>query len=146
MKTLNPFIKMKATQTELALVVPAEVIEAFAAKFPSVKLTDVEWSWEVYNKIYEAEFELNGIEHEVEITVTGHHLLTETEIEIDEIPDTVLKAIENEFPEAEITEVEKVVWSTGKVFYELDLQTENDDEFEVHVSEEGIITAKSDDL
>lgn len=127
--------------------IPVNVKEALKTAFPSVDETKVEWSWEVYNKIYEAEFETEGAEYEVEITVTGHHLLTEKEIKVEEVPANIVEAVKEKYPTQNISEAEIVTWSTGEVFYELDLSDEKgEEECEIHVNEAGEITALGEDL
>lgn len=130
-----------------ATAVPQKIKDALQGAFPDLNLDTVEWSWEVYNKIYEAEFELDNAEYEVEITVTGHHLLTEKELSIADIPTKVMDAVKEKYPESNVSEVEQVTWSTGEVFYELDLEDQKgEEEREIHVSEDGRITAEGEDL
>lgn len=128
------------------LVPPAEIIRVLKAHFPDLEMTEVEWSWEVYNKIYEAEFEQDGDDYEVEITITGHLLLIEKAIDVDDVPEKILEKAEIRFPEADITEAEEIEFSNGDVYYELTLVKEDGESFEVHYREDGILTAQGDDL
>lgn len=134
------------TNEEYTLDIPEPVLETLKTIFPDVDDDRVEWSWEVYNKIYEAEFEQDGKEYEVEITVTGHHLLTETEIRVDEVPANILATAKAYFPKAEITEAEHVQLSTGNVFYELNIVHEGSMKMEVHISDSGELLALGHDL
>jgi len=133
-KKTNYFFMKKSKQTrkrkkkEEKLFVPAEILRVFKDAFPEVELGDVEWEWEVPQKIYEAEFKHQNYEYEVEITVTGHHLLTEVEIPEEEIPEVVKSACSRKFRGWKIDEVEKVSYSNGDVYYELELSKEKDDE------------------
>lgn len=110
--------------------VPQAIKDAFAAKFPSVETP----SWEV-EEYYEAEFTMeNGREVEVNFAEDGELLQIEYEIDIEELPQRVLDTIKRRYPFCEIVEAERVELPDGRVFYEVDLA------FEVHVSEEGILT------
>ena len=127
------------------LIVPSEILRVFKDLYPEVDVTQVEWSWEVRGKIYEAAFELDENEHEVEITVTGHYLLTETEIEVTELPEVVAENVKSDFEEAEIDEVAIVAFSTGDIHYELSLKDE-EKAFEVHYREDGVLMLQGRDL
>lgn len=127
------------------LFVPNEILRALKAAFPEIDLSTVEWSWEYYNKIYEASFELDDMEYEVEITVTGHHLLTETEISVEDLPEAVRQAAAEHFEGFTIDGADRVEYSNGDVFYELELE-KDDTELEVHIREDGMVAATGDDL
>jgi hypothetical protein len=85
------------------LVPPSEIMRTLKSHFDGLDMTTVEWSWEVYNKIYEAEFEIEGEEYEVEITITGDLLLVEKAIELDKVPAKIMEKAEARFPDADIT-------------------------------------------
>jgi len=128
------------------LFVPSDILRVFKQLFPEVSLSDVEWDWEYYNKIYEAEFEHDGKDYEVEITVTGHHLLTEMEIEKEDLPEVITESIEEYFPGFQIEEAEHITFSNGDVYYELALENEEEIGLEVHIREDGYVVATGDDL
>ncbi|MBL7977415.1 MAG: PepSY-like domain-containing protein [Bacteroidetes Order II. Incertae sedis bacterium] len=121
-----------------SLVVPAEILRAFKKVFPKVDVSRVSWSWEVPHKIYEASFEQDGFSYEVEITVTGHHLLSEIYMRTEALPEGIRNHIEAEFPGAIIHSVERVLYSNGDVQYEIDLIT-GKGEREILVREDGYI-------
>lgn len=121
-----------------SLVVPAEILRAFKKVFPKVDVSRVSWSWEVPHKIYEASFEQDGFSYEVEITVTGHHLLSEIYMRTEALPEGIRNHIEAEFPCAIIHSVERVLYSNGDVQYEIDLIT-GKGEREILVREDGYI-------
>jgi hypothetical protein len=128
------------------LYVPSEILRVFRQLFPKVDLSEVEWDWEYYNKIYEAEFEHEGRDYEVEITVTGHHLLTEVEIEKEDLPEVVTESVEEHFPGFTIEEAEHITFSNGDVYYELALENEEEVVLEVHLREDGLVVATGEDL
>lgn len=124
---------------------PADILRAFKEIYPEVELSEVEWSWEVPYKIWEADFEHEGKEYEVEITVTGHWLLTEVEVPKKDVPASVLKTLKALYEGAEIGDVEKVLYSNGDVHYEFDMK-KGEKEFEVQLREDGLFIAEGKDL
>jgi len=128
------------------LYVPSEILRVFRQLFPEVNPAEVDWDWEYYNKIYEAEFEHEGRDCEVEITVTGHHLLTEVEIEKEDLPEVVIEAVGEHFPGFAVEEAEHITFSNGDVYYELALENDEEVGLEVHVRDDGMIIATGDDL
>lgn len=128
------------------LVPPSEIIRTLKGHFPELDMTTVEWSWEVYNKIYEAEFEHEGEAYEVEITINAELLLVEQAIDVDDVPENIIIKAEERFPDCDITEAEQIELSNGDVYFELTLVKENGEKFEVHYREDGVMTALADDL
>jgi uncharacterized membrane protein YkoI len=128
------------------LVPPSEIIRTLKGHFPELDMTTVEWSWEVYNKIYEAEFEHEGEAYEVEITINAELLLVEQAIDVDDVPENIIIKAEERFPDCDITEAEQIELSNGDVYFELTLVKENGEQFEVHYREDGVMTALAEDL
>ncbi len=115
--------------------VPKEVIAAFHEKFPGI--TPSEWEMEAQ---YEADFSVNGKEVEVTFDAEGNIVQIEYEIDVEELPEAVINAIEEAYPYCEIIEAERVENEDGDVLYEVDLG------FEAHISPEGKILALGSDL
>lgn len=115
--------------------VPKEVIEAFQAKFPGI--TPSEWEMEAQ---YEADFSVNGKEVEVTFDAEGKIVQIEYEIDVEELPEAVVNAIEESYPYCEIVEAEKIETEDGDILYEVDLG------FEAHITAEGKIVALGTDL
>jgi len=107
---------------------PLAVRKLVTELFPEVKPKEIEWSWEIPHKIYEAEFMLDGISHEVEVTVTGHHLLTEQNIPVDLVPINLLNEIKARYKQFTVGSAELVSLGNGKMYYELDLKSKKDEE------------------
>ncbi len=138
--------KQKKKQSpEETFFVSEVVLIAFKEKFPDVEVANVTWSWEVPYKIYEAEFERNGQEYEVEITVTGHHLLTEISLAPEELPEIVRKAMRQKYPNQSIDEVERVEYSHGLVCYEIELE-KGEKVREALYREDGLFIGVAEDL
>lgn len=129
------------------LHIPNEILRVFKEYYPEVSLSEVEWGWEVPAKIYEASFDNGEVDFEVEITVTGHLLLTEISLDIDDLPEHIVEAASQEFEDHSIEEAAMVQYSNGDVSYELDLKSaDTGEEFEVHFREDGAFIAKGYDL
>lgn len=128
-----------------SLVPPSEILREFKAYYPDIDLTQVLWSWEVPFKIYEAEFVLEGKEHECEFTVTGHWLLTEIEIKTSEVPDHILDLAKKRYNKAKLEEASRVLYSNGDVCYELGFANKNTT-FEVLFREDGLFVGRGKDL
>ncbi|MCP4439742.1 MAG: hypothetical protein GY810_12430 [Aureispira sp.] len=120
------------------LFVPNEIIRVFKQHYPTVDLGSVEWSWEVPGKIYEAEFDLDDQECEVEITVTGHWLLTEKVIAQGTVPKVVQHAVAEDYADYAVESATHIEYSTGDVAYEFDLKcASTGEEIEVIYREDG---------
>lgn len=129
------------------IYVPNEILRVFKEYYPEVALSEVEWGWEVPAKIYEASFDNGEVDFEVEITVTGHLLLTEISLDIEDLPENIVASANAHFGEHSIEEAAMVQYSNGDISYELDLRaTETGEEFEAHFREDGVFIAKGYDL
>lgn len=125
--------------------VPSDILVAFKEHYPFVALDTVTWSWEVPGKIYEAEFELDGVEHEVEFTITGEWLLTETEIDLEEVPEIILNDIASRYPGFTPDEASQVEFSNGLLHYEISLEKDGLG-FEVQYREDGMFFLSGESL
>lgn len=129
------------------LYVPNEILRVFKEFYPEVSLSEVEWGWEVPAKIYEASFNNGEVDFEVEITVTGHLLLTEISFDIDDLPENIVASATAHFKGHSIEEAAMVQYSNGDISYELDLKSiQTGEEFEAHFREDGLFIAKGYDL
>lgn len=126
--------------------VPNEILRVFKAHYPDVELSSVEWAWEVEGKIYEAEFELDELDHEVEITVTGHLLLTEISVDEEHIPAAIITSAKRRFPKSKVDSAAIVEYSNGDVYYEISLENEDGASMEFQFREDGMFMAKGEDL
>lgn len=127
--------------------VPNEILRVFKEYYPDINLSDVEWGWEVPAKIYEASFDNGSVELEVEITVTGHVLSSEISLEIEDVPEVVIAAANEQFEDHSIEEADMVQYSNGDISYELELKcASTGEEFEVHFRDDGMFLARGYDL
>ncbi|BDS14982.1 hypothetical protein [Aureispira anguillae] len=129
------------------LLVPNEILRVFKEYYPEVSLSEVEWGWEVPAKIYEASFDNGEVDFEVEITVTGHLLLTEISMDLEDLPEQIVTAVNTSFEDHSLEGASMVQYSNGDISYELELKCANSgDEFEAHFREDGLFLAKGYDL
>jgi uncharacterized membrane protein YkoI len=136
---------VKTKQNMSRLFVPNEILRVFKQLYPQLNPAEIAWKWEVPGKIYEASFESEGAHYEVEITVTGHHLLTEKKVKNG--PNVVLDAVKSKYPKHKIDDASLVTFSNGDVYYEVDIiSPAKEKESEVLVREDGKFVMKGEDL
>jgi len=129
------------------LYVPNEILRTFKEYYPDVPLSVVEWGWEVPAKIYEASFENGEVDYEVEITVTGHLLLSEISLGLEDVPEQVIASANETFEDHSIEEADLVQYSNGDISYELAMKcASTGEEFEAHFRDDGMFLAKGYDL
>lgn len=83
--------------------VPAVVLNAFQQKFPNQ--TDVDWEFK--HNLYEAEFEIKNMDHDVYIDSTGKIVKYKKEITSAELPAAVTSSIQKNFVGYTIDDVKK---------------------------------------
>lgn len=137
--------KSRKKQSPERLYPSDEVLLSFKDAFPNIDIATVEWAWEVPYKIYEASFEYEDREYEVEITITGHLLLAEISISPDELPEIVRKSMREKYPNQSIDEVERVEYSNGMICYEIELE-KGEKSREVLYREDGLFIGVEEDL
>ncbi len=120
--------------------VPANVRDAFKAKFPDV--AKVEWTLKG-DKNYEAEFKLKDAEVAAKFDDRGKWLETETAIGESALPKAVLAAIAKDFKGAKIVETQAVERAGDKpILFEVHL--ENAEEIlKVQFERDGPVASKS---
>lgn len=96
--------------------VPLAVLTAFQQKFP--KATDIKWGKEG-NGSYEANFEIEEIDMSANFKADGSWLETETEVDGNKLPATVLAAFKAKSNKS-IAEAAKIETASGQVFYEIE--------------------------
>jgi len=97
---------------------PLPVQATLSRTLPGIQLTELTREAEHGLVVYEAAYETNGVEHEVELTEDGHLLESEEQISPAGLPAAVRAVIDSRFPNAEIEEAEMV----RVTFYEIELE------------------------
>jgi len=116
---------------------PAEVLTAFAEKFPDAK--KIKWDKENENE-WEAEFKMSGKEFSANFSTDGNWKETEYEIKKSDIPAKVQQTLDSEFSEYKIEEAEISETSEGKV-YEFELE-KGESNIEVVMNTSGEVVKK----
>ena len=92
---------------------------------------------------YEIELEAGDIELEVFFDLDGNFLFAETELSPEALPDVVLMALANTYPDYGVTEAYQLEYADGTVQYEVELELDGDD-FEVIIDAEGNVLCEDD--
>ncbi len=91
-----------------------------ASKSAGVPSTSV--SWEIEEGLYQAEYDLNGIETTKIFSNAGQFLASETEIKVSALPAAILKFSAVEWQGKKITQASKIEWTNGSIQYEIEIE------------------------
>jgi hypothetical protein len=97
--------------------VPAAVMNSFHKNFPDVKKA----KWEIESGNYEAEYDVNKIEHSCLFSADGILLETEVEISVDKLPKSVLDYVAKNFVGKKIKEAAFITEVNGRKKYEAEV-------------------------
>ena len=116
--------------------------EAIMAKFNELAdggvVTKTEIEKEDGSITYEATIKNKQEVVEIKLDAAGNVIEIEKELSAADLPQAILSALQSSYPDAEIEEAEHV--TQGKLtFYEIELETSDDKEFEVKIKSDGII-------
>jgi hypothetical protein len=100
---------------------PEAVQNAFKSQYSNAKKVN----WENDGELYIVEFETDKMEKEVTYDKSGKIMEVEWEIAVSDLPSTIQEYIENNYPEYEIEEAEKME-KDSKIYFEVEI--EGDDE------------------
>lgn len=97
--------------------VPAVVVNAFQQKFPNQSSVE----WELKKGLYEAEFEVNKMEHNVYLDSTGKVVKHKEEIAMSSLPAAVTASIQKNFSGYKVGDAKKIEAGT-KISYKVDVE------------------------
>jgi hypothetical protein len=97
--------------------VPSNVKDAFAKKFPGVKVEH----WQKENTNYEAEFDFEKTEMSASFDDKGNCLETESDIKTNDLPAAIRSYLEKNAPGKKIKEAAKITDASGKITYEAEV-------------------------
>jgi hypothetical protein len=103
---------------------PKAVIKTIKAKFPKAEIKEAVEEEEDDETTYEVSLEFKGQAIDVTLKPNGTIVEVEKEIEFDELPRAVKKALAAMHPEAKVEKAEVVTKGDGPPFYELVVKTE----------------------
>ncbi len=107
--------------------VPEKIKDAFGLKF--AKATGIKWEHEQNNR-WEAEFDFNNTEMSAIFDKNGTWLETETEMEMENVPDAVKKSVKAKFGSYKVIEV-SFVETPEHSGYEIELKNHNGEKMKV---------------
>ncbi|MGQ1908237.1 PepSY-like domain-containing protein [Marinifilum sp. RC60d5] len=114
--------------------VPSVILNNFKKEFP--KVNDVEW--ERKGDHYNVEFEIGWFtDYEVTYNAAGEAIKHKQEIKKSDLPKVVLEAIEQQYTEYRIDDVEKIT-ENGVEMYKIELEKWGED-FDVMYLKNGIL-------
>lgn len=121
--------------------IPKQVMDALKAKFPKAEIDKWSKEKELGMVIYDFEFKQEGQKFEADIKEDGTIYNWEREISIEDLPETVKKAVEAKYPQSALKEIMAITAVTdGKEElegYEIILETARKKEIEVTVAPDG---------
>ena len=100
---------------------PSAVTTAFAKQFPDA--ANIKWGKE-NAKEYEAEFMLRCTKMSANYDLQGNWKETETERQVKNLPEAVVKSINRKYPGATISGASKTESPGGKIIYEADVKVD----------------------
>ena len=124
---------------EERLRVPEKVLTAFHKDYPEIK--DLHWEMELGS--FEAEFEMDGIDHSVVFSREGNWELTERSIPGSEFPKWILDTLPIMFPDHRLTETSILESPSKKTRYLAEVQWEGEI-FDVLFNPDGTILKMED--
>ena len=116
----------RADEEKIALEkVPKAVMKAFKARFPKAQIKAAIKEEEDGETVYEIESTLKDMTVDAVLTAEGEFVEVEQEIEEDDLPAPVAKALAAKYPGAKIAKIEAVTkGKRGKPVYEIALEAE----------------------
>ncbi|TVZ51073.1 PepSY-like domain-containing protein [Dokdonia sp. Hel_I_53] len=98
---------------------PNEVKATFQNKYPGEN--DPDWHIDS-NGNYESHFKIDGVKHRADFNPNGAWIETEVSIDKNELPEAVIKVINEQFPDEKITEIERVQSAEKGLFYDVEFK------------------------
>ena len=115
--------------------VPSVVLNTINGKFPGA--TDLDWEKKANS--YEAEFDLNGIEHTAFVEPGGVLIWHKHDIADAALPEQVRMIINDQYKGYSLDEAEKVE-KANVIYYQVELQSKGKKDVQMVFSAEGILT------
>ncbi len=123
---------------------PKAVTKAVKEKFPEAKIKGASKEVEDGKTFFEVELSVDGKSVDVVLEPDGDIEAIEKEIEVEDLPKAVIKAIAAKFSKAKIEKVEEITGDDDKVVYELAIAVKGKT-IEVVFSPNGKIIEDEDD-
>jgi Putative beta-lactamase-inhibitor-like, PepSY-like len=130
---ITVFAVFNHTQAQLRKV-PAEVTEAFKAKYPDTK--NVEWKDKI--TAFLVDYEMNGIQYESKFSNKGEWLQTEKEVEQDALPAEVKDGYsKSKYTDWELKTVSRIENKNDNIQYRLFVRKSSVEKRYLYFDEDG---------
>lgn len=100
-----------------ASAVPSKALSAFKKSYPQVKNAE----WEVKGEDYEVEFKINRLDHEIRYNNEGKVVKVKKEINVKELPKSIVNAVQYKYPKYKIDDIE-ITQFNNKTTYKVDIE------------------------
>ncbi len=124
---------------------PKSVLRAAQKAFPEAEIVGASKETEDGETMFEVEMKQDGKTIDLEIDDEGEVETVEKEIEAEELPKAVTRAVSKLFPKTKLVKVEEVSDEDDMVVYELTFAIEGKENLEVVFSPNGKIMKDEDD-
>jgi uncharacterized membrane protein YkoI len=124
---------------------PKVVLRSAQKAFPEAQVVGASKETEDGETIYEVEMKLDGKSIDLEIDDEGEIESIEKEIDAEDLPKAVTKAVAKFFPKSKIAKVEEVSDEDDMVVYELTLTVDGKEKTEVVFSPNGKMLEDEDE-
>lgn len=112
--------------------VPQAVAAALSEKYPNASDLD----WEMKGNNYEADFDVDRIDHKVVIDPSGKILMSKRDIMKGDLPQAVTAAIDKNYKGMRLDDMERIE-KDGKTYYQVELDKRGQEDKKVVFSEDG---------
>ncbi|WP_181304223.1 hypothetical protein [Rufibacter sp. XAAS-G3-1] len=116
---------------------PSLVQNSVQVKFPQAERID----WEKEGQHFEAEFVVAGVEHTVLLDSVGHVLMQKQDITAAQLPPAVSVALKRDFQAYLMDDLEQVE-KQGQVYYQIELENNNEDLKRVYASNGTVVNTR----
>ncbi len=124
--------------------VPEAVINSMKKEHPDARNIKADKELHFGMVFYELKYQVNGKQHETLFDPQGQHFGHEVAIEISELPQVIIKKLNQTFKQLSIQDAEKRAHPDGRVEYEIDVKGDGED-WELAMSPTGKIWVKERD-
>lgn len=121
MRTMLLFVAVIISSAVFAQDIPASQVpqavkNALKAKFPKTTGLD----WEMKGELYEAEFDVNMVDHKALLDASGKFVIFKRDIRAAKLPQAVRNTIQSQYKDFRIDDAEKLE-KEGIIYYQVEL-------------------------
>jgi len=121
--------------------VPETVIKNIKKEHQKAKVIEIDKEVHFDEVLYEVKYTINGVKFETLFTPEGSRFGEEIEIPLSELPQAIVKTLEQTFKQLKIEKAEKIEHPDGRIEYEVDVEGDGQ-EWEIELTPAGKILLK----